>query len=52
MAEPRWQILLHLTTHDVDHRSQVLRLIHDANGVTFAQDMIVYLRQKIVPNWY
>ena len=46
MSEPRWQILLHLTTHGVDHRSQVLRLIHDANGVTFAQDMIVYLWQK------
>lgn len=46
MVEPRWQILLHLTTHGVDHRSQVLRLIHDRNGVTFAQDMIMYLWQK------
>lgn len=46
MVEPRWQILLHLTTHGVDHRSQVLRLIYDANGVTFAQDMIVYLWQQ------
>ena len=24
------------------------RLIHDANGVIFAQDMIVYLWQKII----
>jgi uncharacterized damage-inducible protein DinB len=46
MQEPRWQILLHLTTHGVDHRSQVLRLIHDLNGATFAQDMIMYLWQK------
>ena len=43
MAEPRWQISLHLTTYGVDYCSQVLRLIHAVNGVTFAQDMIDYL---------
>jgi len=42
-GEWRWWGLHHLTTHGVDQHSHVWRLIHDANGVVFAQDMIVYL---------
>ena len=43
-----WQVLYHLTIHGVDQRSHVSRLIYDANGVIFAQDMIVYLWQRII----
>lgn len=43
MNEQRWQVLMHLMTHGVDHRAQVLRLIHDCGGKTFPQDLIIYL---------
>jgi len=43
MREQRWQVLMHLVTHGVDHRAQVLRLIHDYGGKTFPQDLIMYL---------
>ncbi|MFM2310376.1 MAG: hypothetical protein RLY87_2498 [Chloroflexota bacterium] len=46
MNEQRWQVLMHLMTHGVDHRAQVLRLIHDCGGKTFPQDLIIYLREN------
>jgi len=46
MNEQRWQVLMHLMTHGVDHRAQVLRVIHDCGGKTFPQDLIMYLWEK------
>lgn len=43
MNESRWQVLVHLTTHGVDHRSQVLPLIHAAGGQTMPQDFIMHV---------
>ena len=43
MNEMRWQVLVHLTTHGVDHRSQVLRLIHAAGGQTMPQDFMMHV---------
>jgi uncharacterized damage-inducible protein DinB len=43
MNEMRWQVLVHLTMHGVDHRSQVLPLIHAAGGQTMPQDFIFHV---------
>lgn len=43
MGEPVWQVLLHLVIHGVDHRAQVLRLLHDHGAPSFPQDFIMYL---------
>jgi uncharacterized damage-inducible protein DinB len=43
MSDIRWQILVHLTTHGVDHRSQVLPLIHAAGGETMPQDFMMHI---------
>lgn len=43
MNELRWQVLVHLTTHGVDHRSQVLRVIHTVGGQTMPQDFIMHV---------
>jgi uncharacterized damage-inducible protein DinB len=43
MSEPVWQILLHVATHGVDHRAQVLRILHDFDAPTFDQDFIIYV---------
>jgi uncharacterized damage-inducible protein DinB len=43
MGEPVWQVLVHLVIHGVDHRAQVLRLLHDQDAPTFPQDFIIYL---------
>lgn len=40
------EALLHVVNHSTDHRAQMLRLIHDYGGETFAQDMIYYLREQ------
>lgn len=40
------QILVHVVNHGTDHRSQMLRIIHDFGGKTFEQDMIYYFREK------
>lgn len=46
MGEPVWQILMHLVNHGTDHRAQMLRIVHEFGGPTFAQDFIVYLWQQ------
>ena len=38
-----WQILLHVCNHGTDHRAQLLRLIHEAGGETFEQDLLFHL---------
>lgn len=38
-----WQVLLHLVNHGTDHRSQVLRALHDLGAPTFEQDFIFYV---------
>jgi uncharacterized damage-inducible protein DinB len=43
LNEQRWQVLVHLTTHGVDHRSQVLPLVAAAGGHTFPQDFIMHV---------
>jgi uncharacterized damage-inducible protein DinB len=40
------EVLLHVVNHGVDHRAQILRLIHDYGGETFAQDMIFFFREQ------
>jgi uncharacterized damage-inducible protein DinB len=40
------EMLLHAVNHGTDHRGQILRLIHDYGGDTYAQDMISYFRDK------
>ncbi len=37
-----WEILVHVVNHGTDHRSQLLRILHDFGAPTFEQDMMVY----------
>lgn len=37
-----WQILLHVINHGTDHRSQMLRILHDFGAPTFEQDAVIY----------
>ncbi len=40
----RWEVLLHLANHAMDHRSQILATLHQQFGVqTIEQDMIFFL---------
>lgn len=41
-----WQILLHVCNHGTDHRAQLLRLIHEAGGETFEQDLLFHLMPR------
>lgn len=43
LAEPAWQVILHLANHGTDHRAQLLRSLHDLGAPSFAQDLILYL---------
>ena len=43
IAEPRWQILLHIINHGTDHRSTVLQRLHEFGAPTFDQDFIMWL---------
>lgn len=47
MRETRWQVLCHLVTHGVDHRAQMLRLLHAVQIPTFPQDFIMYVWEKL-----
>jgi len=40
------QTLLHIVNHGTDHRSQILRIIHDFGGKTFEQDMAYFFREQ------
>lgn len=46
VAEPRWQILLHLINHGTDHRATILQKLHDLGAPTFAQDFIIWLWER------
>lgn len=39
-------LVLHVVNHGTNHRAQMLRLIHDAGGQTFEQDVSHYLRVR------
>lgn len=39
---PTWQVLLHVINHGTDHRAQMLRILGDVGGQTFAQDAAFY----------
>ena len=43
IAEPRWQVLLHMINHGTDHRSTVLQRLHEFGAPTFNQDFIMWL---------
>ena len=47
MRETRWQVLCHLVTHGVDHRAQMLRLLHAVQIPTFPQDFIMHVWEKL-----
>jgi uncharacterized damage-inducible protein DinB len=38
-----WQVLLHVVNHGTDHRSQILRHLHDLGVKTTSQDYIFYV---------
>ena len=46
VAEPRWQILLHLVNHGTDHRATVLEKLHEFGAPTFPQDFIIWLWER------
>ena len=46
VAEPRWQILLHLVNHGTDHRATVLQQLHEFGAPTFPQDFIIWLWER------
>ena len=49
--ETRWQVLMHLVTHGVDHRAQMLRLLHEHDAAaTFPQDFIMYVWAQLADN--
>lgn len=43
VAEPAWQVILHMVNHGTDHRAQLLRCLHDLGAPTFPQDLILHL---------
>ncbi len=50
LRETRWQVLMHLVTHGVDHRAQMLRLLHEYGVDTFPQDFIMYVWDQLADN--
>ena len=46
VAEPRWQILLHLVNHGTDHRATILQKLHELGAPTFPQDFIIWLWER------
>lgn len=46
VAQPRWQILLHLVNHGTDHRATVLQKLHEFGAPTFPQDFIIWLWER------
>ena len=43
VAEPRWQVILHIINHGTDHRATVLQRLHEFGAPTFDQDFIMWL---------
>jgi len=43
VAEPRWQVILHIINHGTDHRATVLQRLHEFGAPTFDQDFIIWL---------
>jgi uncharacterized damage-inducible protein DinB len=43
IANPRWQVILHIINHGTDHRSTVLQRLHEFGAPTFDQDFIMWL---------
>jgi len=39
-AIPRWAVLQHVALHGMDHRAQMLAMLHSLGAPTFAQDFI------------
>ena len=46
IANPRWQVLLHIINHGTDHRATVLQRLHEFGAPTFDQDLILWLWSK------
>jgi uncharacterized damage-inducible protein DinB len=46
VAEPRWQVLLHLINHGTDHRATVLQRLYEFGAPTFDQDFILWIWRK------
>lgn len=42
-TSPTWHIVAHVVNHGTDHRSQLLRVLHDFGAPTVEQDMSFYL---------
>ena len=42
-----WQVLLHVVSHGIDHRAQILRIIHDLGVETGPQDYIFYTFENL-----
>ncbi len=39
-TSPVWQVLMHVANHGTDHRSQILRILHDFGAPTLEQDLL------------
>lgn len=39
-TSPAWEVLMHVANHGTDHRSQVLRILHDLGAPTLEQDLL------------
>ncbi len=39
----RWQVLAHVALHGMDHRAQLLELLHQLGVETFPQDYFFYM---------
>jgi len=42
-----WQVLIHVVNHGTDHRSQILRTIHDFGVKTPPQDLVFYAYENL-----
>ncbi|GAB4581000.1 MAG: hypothetical protein Fur0022_37450 [Anaerolineales bacterium] len=43
-----WQVLLHVANHATDHRTQLLRSLHDLGVKTIYQDYIFYIFEHLI----
>jgi uncharacterized damage-inducible protein DinB len=42
-----WQVLIHVVNHGTDHRSQILRILHDMGVKTTSQDYMFYVYNNL-----